>query len=148
MSIDRNELRAGLARTWPYLLSHHRPSDRYRCYAPELLGRRVHLCARCAGIYPGIALALVTAVYTGGVGQPSIVLLAPLPALLDWTVTTFTDRRGMNGIRSVTGLLLGYGYGIGLYQLVVLGDLWIVLVGVGYASVAGSLIVRSPDRDA
>ena len=148
MKIDREEFRTGLARTWPYLLSHHTPSEQYRCYAPELLGRRVHLCARCAGIYPGIVIALVIALFVPMLAHSStvallIILAFPLPALVDWTVTTFTERRGYNAVRTATGLLLGYGYGIGLYRLVVVGDMWVVAVGAGYALAAGSLVALS-----
>lgn len=148
VKIDHGELRKGLARTWPYLLSHHAPSERYRCYAPELLGRRVHLCARCAGIYPGIVVALVVALFVSGVAHSStvallVVLAFPLPALVDWTVTTFTERRGYNAIRTGTGLLLGYGYGIGLYQLLFVGDLRVIAVGAGYGLAAGSLLALS-----
>lgn len=148
--MNRDELRKGLARTRPYLLSHHTPSELYRCYAPELRGRRVHLCARCTGIYPGILVGLVTAVLTSGiVHSPTVslfvVLVCPLPALVDWTVTTFSRRRGYNAVRTATGLLLGLAYGIGLYRLVLGGDLRILLVGVVYAVVAGSLIALSPE---
>ncbi len=151
MKIDPEELRTGLARTWPYLLSHHAPGERYRCYAPELLGRRVHLCARCAGIYPGIVVALGIALFVSSLTHSStvallIILAFPLPALVDWTVTTFTDRRGYNALRTVTGLLLGYGYGIGLYRLLFVGDGRVIAVGAGYALVAGSLLALSLDR--
>ncbi|MFC7116008.1 DUF2085 domain-containing protein [Natronoarchaeum sp. GCM10025703] len=142
MTLDREELRKGLARTWPYLLSHHEPSERCRCYSPRLRGRRIRLCARCTGIYPGILAAL-----SGVGGSPTlalaIVIAFPLPALVDWTVTTFTGRRGYNAVRTATGLLLGYGYGVGLYRVVLAGDFRIVAVGISYAMVAGALLSLS-----
>jgi len=139
VTLDREELRKGLARTWPYLLSHHGPSERCRCYSPRLRGRRIRLCARCTGIYPGILAAL-----SGIGGSPTlslaIVIAFPLPALVDWTVTTFTDRCGYNIVRTATGFLLGYGYGIGLYRVVLAGDFHVVAVGVCYAIGAGALL--------
>ncbi|MDJ1432455.1 DUF2085 domain-containing protein [Halostagnicola sp. A-GB9-2] len=148
MGIDRTELRKGLSRTWPYLLSHHHPSEWYRCYSPVIFGRRIHVCARCLGIYPGILAALVVSLFAGGLAPSStaalgIVLVFPLPALLDWTATTFTGRRGHNGVRTVTGFLLGYGYGVGLVRLFFAFDLRVALVGIAYGAVAGALVYVS-----
>ncbi|AHG00300.1 hypothetical protein HALLA_17330 [Halostagnicola larsenii XH-48] len=148
MGIDRSELRAGLARTWPYLLSHHLPSERHRCYAPVIFGRRIHICARCLGIYPGILAALVVALLGGGllaspVATLAVALVFPLPALVDWTLTTFTERRGYNLVRTATGFLLGCGYGTGLVHLLLAGDLRVLAVGIAYALAAGSLLYLS-----
>ncbi|SFS42555.1 DUF2085 domain-containing protein [Halostagnicola kamekurae] len=145
MGIDRSELRTGLARTWPYLLSHHLPSERHRCYAPVVFGRQIHVCARCLGIYPGILVAVLASVLEGGVASQSltglpVVLLFPLPALIDWTLTTFTDRRGYNPVRTATGFLLGIGYGSGLLGLLLAGDLRVIAVGIGYGVAAGVLL--------
>ncbi|WP_436345534.1 DUF2085 domain-containing protein [Natronorubrum sp. FCH18a] len=148
MGIDRTELRKGLARTWPYLLSHHVPSERHRCYSPVLFGRRIHLCARCLGLYPGILVALAASLLASGLAHSSttallVVLLFPLPALVDWTVTTFTDRRGYNAVRTITGFLLGYGYGVGLPQLFLASDFRVAVVGIVYGATAGTLVFLS-----
>lgn len=138
---DRDEFRSGLRETRRYLLSHHEPGEWYRCYQPVVLGRRVRLCARCSGIYPGIAAGLL-AYALGPPSLASIVIVAslPLPALVDWTLTTFTQRRGYNPVRTATGLLLGYAYGIGFGLLLGDLDLRVVLVGVGYAVAATALL--------
>ncbi|MXV61641.1 DUF2085 domain-containing protein [Natronorubrum sp. JWXQ-INN-674] len=148
MQIDRTELRKGLARTCPYLLSHHLPSERDRCYSPTVFGRRIHLCARCTGIYPGILVALVASMFASGLAHSStaalfVVLAFPLPALVDWTITTFTERSGSNGVRTMTGVLLGYGYGVGLSQLFLAADFRIAAVGIVYGVTAGILIYTS-----
>lgn len=145
--VDPRELRRGLAAARPYLLSHHEPAAWDRCYAPSLLGRRVRLCARCLGVYPGIAVGLVAAA-TGGplpAGLPVLAAL-PLPAFLDWTATAFTERRGYNPIRTATGAALGYAYGLGLWALFVHGDLRVLAVGAAYGLAAAVLLARRRAR--
>ena len=142
MGIDGAELRAGLAKTAPFLLSHHLPAERHRCYAPVIFGKRRHICARCLGIYPGIAIGVLAHVLFAPVAYDFLlVLVLPLPALVDWTVTTFTARAGSNSVRTTTGLALGFAYGQGLSLLFLAGDIRILAVGATYALAAGVLLV-------
>lgn len=138
------ELRAGLAAAVPFLLSHHVPADWDRCYAPVVFGQRVHVCARCSGVYPGIVAGLIVSAL-GPAVLTDLVLVAvlPLPALVDWTVATFTTRRGTNSVRTYTGLLLGYGYGLGLTILLSGPRLPVLGIGAVYAVAAGFLVSRS-----
>lgn len=142
--VDRREFGAGLAATRKYLLSHHPVHERHRCYAPTIFGRQVHLCARCTGIYPGIALGLL-----GGLIEPTalpdllLIAVLPLGALLDWAATAFTPRRGSNLVRTTTGVLLGVAYGLGLVALFLEGELVVFAIGLGYALVAGGLLVAA-----
>lgn len=139
--IDWGEVRTALAATRPYLLSHHEPAEWDRCYAPTVGGRRIRLCARCLGIYPGIVAGLLASLV--GSSMPTglaVVALLPLPALVDWTATAFTPRRGSNPVRTATGLALGYAYGVGLGTLFLNGDLRVLAIGVGYAFLAGLLV--------
>lgn len=140
--VDRREFEAGLAATREYVLSHHARDERHRCYAPTLFGRQVHLCARCSGVYPGIALGLLAGL-AGPTGLPELVLIAVLPigALVDWTTTEFTGRQGSNVVRTATGALLGFAYGLGLVALFLEGQLLVLAIGFGYALVAGGLLV-------
>ncbi|MFB6111384.1 MAG: DUF2085 domain-containing protein [Halobacteriaceae archaeon] len=137
MSIDWTELRRGLARTRPYLLSHHLPENWDRCYRLSIGGRQVRICARCSGIYPGIAAGLGGAL-TGLVAIPSVVVIAilPLPALLDWVLTTIGEREGANALRTATGALLGFGYGLGLVALSSGRVLELLGVGLAYGLLA------------
>lgn len=131
------EIRSGVAETRTYVLSHHHPAEYYRCYAPAVFGRRIHLCARCSGIYPGIVAGLA-AYFFGPAELGSIVLVAllPLPALVDWALTTATDRRGYNVVRTITGALLGYGYGLGLAHVLLESSVRVLVVGLCYALLA------------
>lgn len=133
MAIDRSELRRGLTETRRYLLSHHVPAEYHRCYAPTLFGRRVHVCARCSGIYPGIVLGILAtflapAILTG----LALIAVLPLPALVEWTITSMTDRRGFNAARTATGGALGYAYGLGLVRIVFQGDIGVIVIGAVY----------------
>lgn len=147
--VDWVEFRAGLAETRRYLLSHHEPSGYHRCYTLAVLGRRVRLCARCSGVYPGIAAGVLGFRY-GPAAMAGIALVAalPLPALVDRAVTTVTDRRGANPVRTATGAALGYGYGVGLGLLFVRGDLRVLVVGVAYGLAAVGLVLRRRAVDA
>jgi uncharacterized membrane protein len=143
MDLDWGEIRRGLARTRPFLLSHHSPAEYDRCYAPVVRGRTVRLCARCAGIYPGIVAGL-----WAFVGAPAplrgvaLVAVLPLPALLDWGASALTAWRGSNPGRTATGVLLGYGYGLGLLHLFVGGSVVVVGIGVCYGVLAAALLSR------
>jgi uncharacterized membrane protein len=139
--VDRAEFSAALAETRRYLLSHHEPEASHRCHAPVVFGRRVRLCARCSGIYPAIAAGLATFLF-GPARLSGIAVVAALPllALLDWTATAFTPRRGSNWVRTATGAALGYGYSVGLGRLFLAGDRRVLAVGVAYGAVAAVLL--------
>lgn len=139
--VDLAEVRAALAATRPYLLSHHEPSEWDRCYAPTVGDRRVRLCARCLGIYPGILVGVAAWLLAAPLptGLAAVALL-PLPALVDWAASAFTPRAGWNPVRTATGAALGYAYGVGLAALLLGGDRRVLAVGVAYATVAGVLL--------
>jgi uncharacterized membrane protein len=131
------ELRRALAATWPYLLSHHRVEERHRCHRVRAGGREVAVCARCSGVYPGIAAGICLFVFgvASGLWAP-LIALGPAPALADWAVTTFTDRRGHNAVRTATGGLLGLAYGVALPWVLTTATMWPVAVAVGYGTTA------------
>jgi len=140
--VDAGEFQKGVDETRRYLLSHHEPDEFDRCYAPTVRGRRVRLCARCSGVYPGIAAGLVAV----AVGPPAptgigLVALLPLATLAEWSATAFTAREGTNPGRTATGVLLGYGYGLGA-GLLVGGDLRVLAVGAVYGIAALGLLAR------
>ncbi|WP_340098827.1 DUF2085 domain-containing protein [Salinibaculum salinum] len=141
------ELRHGLRETRKYLLSHHVPAERYRCYAPRVRGHQIHLCARCSGIYPGIALGVAAQLLElSPLTAFLFVAICPLPALADWHLTTFTSRRGSNLVRTATGALLGYGYGLGLVYLLRGHVLPTLAVAFAYALLAGISLYAAGHR--
>ncbi|WP_280535373.1 DUF2085 domain-containing protein [Halopenitus sp. POP-27] len=129
------ELRAGIAETRRYLLSHHEPAEYDRCHRVSIGSRTIRLCARCSGIYPGIAAGVGLGI--GGWLQGPIGLLViavlPIAALVDWTLTAGRSDAGSNWVRTTTGLLLGIAYGFGLHRLLLGGDRRILAIGTGYA---------------
>ena len=139
MKVDLTEIRRGIAATLPFVLSHHEPTEWNRCYTLPFFGRRVRLCGRCSGIYPGIVFALLAPAHLGTL---LAVAVLPLPALLDWTLTAFTRANGYNVVRTVTGAALGIGYGFGLRRLFFQGDARVLAIGIGYALVAGLVLWR------
>lgn len=146
MSVDWEEFKKGLSATGTYLLSHHEPSEWYRCYAIPLGGRTIRLCARCSGIYPGIAVGLFASLGDTITAVPIwLIAVLPAPALLDWVVTTFTDRRGHNLVRTGTGALLGAGYGLGLGSLLSGRILPVVAIGLFYGLLAGIGLILAGD---
>lgn len=139
--MDRAELRKGIDETRRYLLSHHPPSEYDRCYAPVVSGRRIHLCARCAGIYPGIVAGLLAFAFAPvAITGVALVAVLPLPALVDWLATR-RARSGSNVVRTATGAALGYGYALGLGHLLVGGDVRVLAISLAYGLVAGLLLV-------
>ncbi|WP_135663899.1 DUF2085 domain-containing protein [Halorhabdus rudnickae] len=142
MDLDVRALRRGLAEARPYLLSHHLPERRHRCYRLRPFGRRIDVCARCSGVYPGIVLGVLAFFLAPGPFASLLaVALLPFPALLDWSHTALGNYRGYNPVRTTTGALLGYGYGVGLGQLFLAGNLRVLAVGIVYVVLAGTLLV-------
>lgn len=133
----KGELRKGISRMTPFLLSHHPRSERNRCHRVALRGREVHLCARCSGIYPGILAGFLFPIHPTPLW---LVVVLPFPALVDWATTTFRRYHGSNAVRTVTGLSLGYAYGLGLTAVFGDGTVAVVLVGIGYGSIAVALL--------
>ncbi|MFB6170565.1 MAG: DUF2085 domain-containing protein [Haloarculaceae archaeon] len=133
----RREFLRGLAATAPYLLSHHTADERERCHTLAVGDRRLHLCARCSGVYPGIAVgvALTVVGWPGWVAPGWLVALLPAPALADWALSALGGRSGDNAVRTLTGAGLGLAYGTGL-GLLVGGAWWVLGVGVGYGLLA------------
>jgi uncharacterized membrane protein len=97
-----------------FLLAHHHPEEYDRCYAVG----GAHVCARCAGLYP--ALALMLALQLQGLipevrAEWAVLFLLPLPAVFSWARRRLTGAAGSNPVATVTGVLLGVALGRGIY---------------------------------
>lgn len=142
-SVIDSELKRGISETSRYLLSHHTDSEIYRCYALRLGKRTVHLCSRCVGVYAGILLgALLHALrlLPRSAYLPAVAVL-PLFALLDWSASAFTGWKGHNPLRTLTGLLLGMAYALGITLfLTSFPNLAVAWLGLFYGAVAEVLL--------
>ena len=115
---------------WEYLLSHHLPARYSRTLVLPLGARRVRLCARCTGqavgLLVGLCALLLSSVLlhaiSGSVAYVGIGLL-PAPAAVDWYLQSVGRRESTNGIRLLTGALLGGALGI---ELVLLASLRLI----------------------
>lgn len=113
----RAELADGIGEALPYLLSHHEPSEYHKCYRLSVGSRQLRLCARCSGLYPGIVAGIVVAfTFPAAWWLLPIIAVFPAPAIGHWVWTHSADIPGHNGVRTVTGLLVGFAYGLGFVR--------------------------------
>lgn len=98
-----------------FWLSHHHPDEWDRCY---LVGP-VRVCARCLGVYPTLAVAVVAQVAFGAPldhpGDLPFVLGLTAPATLDWAFGRFRPHALTNLWRTFTGVVLGLALGRSLF---------------------------------
>jgi len=144
--LGRTEVLDGLRAIRPYVLSHHEPHDWHRCYTVEIprTDSPWRLCARCSGIYPGIALGVFLS--SRGLFPVSIPVIALLPAFAigERLLERGTDYEGSNPLRTATGLLLGTGYGMGILAVTdPQTRLGALVVGVAYAGVAVAILATA-----
>ncbi len=90
----------------------------------DVFGRRLRLCARCTGYALGF-LALTAVIGLQGLQffgslsplyQVSVCLILLAPLTLDWLTQSWGRRESNNGLRLLTGFLLGSG--VSLFSLV------------------------------
>lgn len=81
-------------------------------FTVNLCGLRVRLCARCSGYLIGFAAPFIflgnlfgSVELTGVPGYVFLALAAPL--VLDWVTQSWGYRESTNGVRLVTGILMG-----------------------------------------
>lgn len=99
---------------WEYLLAHHLPARYCRTFAVPFGTRPLHFCARCSGEVLGFVGFLVPYLlfqsWAAWVSVPLagvVIALAPAFAEADWLTQTIQGRESTNGIRLVSGLLVG-----------------------------------------
>jgi uncharacterized membrane protein len=125
------------------LISHHPPSLYGHCLRLTILGKSVYFCARCTGIYGGMALGIAFLAIFNVAMEPSwlwflIALLLGLSTVVDWMTQRLSPRKTRNSVRFSTGILSGLGLAIIfilanlLYVLVALAAMMISVGVVGY----------------
>ncbi|RME28556.1 MAG: DUF2085 domain-containing protein [Deltaproteobacteria bacterium] len=104
---------------WRLLLSHHTEDKLHLCYRMGWGNHRVAVCARCLGLYPAMVGALLVGRATGPWPEWlewTLLLLAPIPALLEWGTTVASGRpERPNAVRLSTGIGLGLSLGASLH---------------------------------
>jgi uncharacterized membrane protein len=98
-----------------FWLSHHPPEQ----YDHTYRFGSVHVCARCLGVYPmlalGLTLQLAARAPLAWKGDVVGVLALTAPALIDWALGRLRLTRGSNAVRTATGVLLGLALARSLY---------------------------------
>lgn len=125
------ELREAFKNSKDYVLSHHKEDQRHRCYSVKGLD----LCARCTGIYPGMAAGILATF------SNPVAVAAALPAAA--TVEKYGEMKGAefsNRFRTFTGLLLGIAYGAGLKELFYGDSTTVAAIGLFYGLTAIGLL--------
>lgn len=138
---------------WRLLLAHHPPSQYHRCVR---LGR-LHLCARCLGLYPtlfaGLAVQLVLTVHHAPAlaARPFehwALVLVMAPASWDWLRGRLDPATGTNAGRLSTGVLLGLGLARTVYlnaRTPMSGPALDGLVFLAIVVILGALIRQGPE---
>ncbi len=123
------------------LISHHVPSQYGHCLRVTLRGHSLYFCARCSGIYGGLAISVPILIFLdmvtpGRLLQPSwlwflIALALGFATVVDWTTQRITPRKTTVRARTLSGLASGLGLAIVflLADLVYMLITLIVMVG-------------------
>jgi len=127
------------------LLSHHKPSEYYRCFKIK----SVYICARCLGVhlvlYPTLFYQFF--IYPFSHSFTIITLyLFPFFSFLDWGLFRFDIYKGTNISRVISGLFLGVS--LGTMFFIFLNDilnhnLWI---SASIYSITGLLIYKLSEK--
>lgn len=83
----------------------------------DILGRELKLCARCSGYVSGSLILMASHEFLrlpffnslNARAQMFLCLLLLLPSVSDWMTQSWGWRESNNGLRLLTGLLLGFG---------------------------------------
>jgi len=120
----------------------------------RVLGREVRLCARCSGYVGGFLAAMALHGLMGSqlfISLPvnlqfTVCLLTLLPLAVDWLTQSWGWRKSKNGLRFLTGAVLGTG--VFLFSLVdsahSLKNSFFVLtaVAIAFFGLAGDILDR------
>lgn len=121
---------------WAYVLAHHAPEGYRRTWTVRLRSREVHFCARCTGQFVGFLTVVIAffglpaaARWMEAPAVLAVFALLPAPAAVDWLAQSTGRRESTNGVRMITGILLGAAFGA-LLALLVSAHWWYLLGGL------------------
>lgn len=125
------------------MISHHPPSMYSHCLRLSFFGRSMYFCARCTGIYGGLAIGIVILLVLNVPLAPGwlwfmIALALGFATVSDWMTQRLAPRKTRNLVRVSTGFLSGLGLAIVflladlLYMLLTLG---VMMASVGIVGV-------------
>ena len=117
---------------WSMWLSHHPPCDYDHTYSVYHL----RLCTRCTAIIAGVLFDIIfrkLALQLPFIGLVFVLVIAPLPAVVDFLSHEAFCVKSNNLRRAVTGFMLGIASGLilvsalgGNYLTALLGFCWII----------------------
>lgn len=121
----------------PLWLSHHPPDQYDRCV--RIAGRPV--CRRCLVLYPVAAIsALVVASLAPASAPPVLMLILPVPAVVDWWLEHLGRVHASARRLVVVTLPAGAGLGLGFARyLDAPGDLWFWGMVLGYGGACAAV---------
>ncbi len=92
-------------------LSHHKPDEYYRCYRLTIVDRELFLCARCIGIYLGIASGFIAFRLVNELDWVIGLTFTPLSlTIFDWAYSRTITANGSNFLRTLSGFGIGVSF--------------------------------------
>jgi uncharacterized membrane protein len=101
-----------------YLISHHSEEYYNRTIRIRIRGKNLHICARCTGITSSFLISAIVVfflrIFLGFFINPYIALIISvillIPTMVDWATQKLEFRESTNKIRIGLGILLGIGF--------------------------------------
>lgn len=138
----RREFRETFLQLWMIFFAHHEADKLNRCFRIRLRKTSLYLCARCTGIFLGaffsIYLLNFLFYHAPQLMLKPLVVLLPIPAIVDWLTQHSGMRESNNKIRFLSGLLLGASIG----TLAIVRDYtFISLTLLAYGAIIGTILM-------
>ncbi len=95
------------------LLSHHPTNQDYRCYHFAIFNSDTHWCARCLGIYIGIAGTFIMfRLIPHSLNLVPLIVALHALTILDWIYIKIIHAAGNNFLRTFSGIGIGTSYAL------------------------------------
>jgi uncharacterized membrane protein len=105
------------------------------CLRLTFRGRSLYFCARCTGMYGGLAIGIVALLLLPITLEPTwlwflVALAIGFSTVIDWMSQRLTPRKTTNFVRATTGFMSGLSLAI----IFLLGDLFYMLIALAVMS--------------